>query len=91
MMPLYQRITNMLITLDQFLWVFLTLGKGYPDETISAAMHRMNLEGKLIGRIFEPIIDNFFYIFLLESKHCLNSYISERENKQLPKHYRKEE
>ncbi len=90
-MSLYQRVMNFLVALDQFLWVFLTLGKGYPDETISAAMHRMKLEDKLIGKVLEPIIDYFFYVFLLESKHCFNSYISEKDNKQLPKHYREEE
>ena len=33
-----QRILNLLIALDQLAWVLLTLGKGHPDETISAAL-----------------------------------------------------
>ena len=36
-----QRILNLLIALDQLAWVVLTLGKGYPDEAISAAAWRM--------------------------------------------------
>ena len=35
----------MLIAIDQLLWVLLTLGKGHPDETISAAW-RMEQQGK---------------------------------------------
>ena len=31
-----RRILHLLIALDQLAWVVLTLGKGYPDETISA-------------------------------------------------------
>lgn len=32
-----QRLLNLFIALDQLAWVVLTLGKGSPDETISAA------------------------------------------------------
>lgn len=32
-----KRILNLLIALDQLAWVIVTLGKGKPDETISAA------------------------------------------------------
>ena len=49
-----QRILNLLIAIDQLLWVVLTLGKDHPDETISAAMWRMERQGKLAGRIFAP-------------------------------------
>ena len=33
-----QRLLNLLIAIDQLLWVLLTLGRGHPDETISAAL-----------------------------------------------------
>lgn len=36
-----RRILNLLIALDQLAWVILTLGNGMPDETISAALWRM--------------------------------------------------
>lgn len=37
-----RRILNLLIAIDQLAWVALTLGNGLPDETISAALWRMN-------------------------------------------------
>ena len=46
-----QRILNLLIALDQLAWVIITLGKGYPDETISAAAWRMEQQGKIAGRV----------------------------------------
>ena len=36
-----QRILHILIAIDQLAWVLLTLGRGHPDETISAASWRM--------------------------------------------------
>ncbi len=50
-----QRILNILIVLDQAAWVIVTLGKGHPDETISAAAWRMEQEGKLAGRVYDII------------------------------------
>lgn len=47
------RVLNVLIAIDQLAWVIVTLGKGKPDETISAAMWRMEQEGKLAGRVFD--------------------------------------
>ena len=32
-----RRLLNILIALDQFVYVLLTLGHGSPDETLSAA------------------------------------------------------
>ena len=81
-----QRILNILIAIDQLLWVVLTLGKGYPDETISAAMWRMEQEGKLAGRLFRPVIDAIFYP--LERDHCRKSFESERRGAHLPDYYR---
>ena len=40
-----QRLLNLLIAVDQLLWVVFTLGKGHPDETISAAAWRMEQQG----------------------------------------------
>jgi hypothetical protein len=72
-----QRILNLLIALDQLAWVLLTLGKGHPDETISAASWRMEQQGKLAGRILRP----------LERDHCYLSWLSEVRGKQLHPSY----
>ena len=81
-----QRLLNILIALDQLAWVLLTLGKGYPDETISAASYRMEQQGKLAGRVLRPVIDALFWP--LERDHCRLSFESERDGSQLPDDYR---
>lgn len=80
-----QRILNLLIALDQLAWVVVTLGKGSPDETISAAAWRMEQEGKLAGRILRPLIDALFSP--LERDHCCLSAESEKKRTQLPDYY----
>lgn len=80
-----QRILNLLIALDQLAWVLLTLGKGHPDETISAAAWRMEQQGKLAGRILRPFIDLLFLPF--ERDHCRLSAESEKKRTQLPDYY----
>ena len=81
-----QRLLNLLIAVDQLLWVLLTLGKGHPDETISAAMWRMEQQGKLAGRILRPLIDLLFRP--IEKDHCRKSFESERRGAQLPAAYK---
>lgn len=81
-----QRLLNLLIALDQLAWVVVTLGKGSPDETISAALWRMEQEGKLAGRVLRPIIDALFRP--LERDHCRKSFESERRGAHLPAAYR---
>ena len=85
-MSLRQRILNLLIALDQLTWVVLTLGKGSPDETISAAAWRMEQQGKLAGRILRPLIDLLF--LPIERDHCRLSAESEQKQAQLPDYYR---
>lgn len=80
-----RRILNLLIALDQLAWVLLTLGRGHPDETISAAAWRMEQQGKLAGRVLRPIIDALFRP--LERDHCRNSFESERRGAHLPAAY----
>ncbi len=46
MNELKRRLLNLFIALDQLLWVILTLGNGCPDETISAALWRMERAGR---------------------------------------------
>ena len=81
-----QRILNLLIAVDQLLWVVFTLGKGHPDETISAALWRMERQGKLAGRILRPLIDALFRP--LERDHCRKSFEAEQRGAQLPAAYR---
>lgn len=80
-----QRILNISIAIDQLLYVLLTLGAGSPDETLSAAAYRSEGNGKLLGRIFRPIIDTLFWF---DPKHCQTSFESERDGRHLPKEYR---
>ena len=80
-----RRILNLLIALDQFMWVILTLGNGMPDETISAALWRMESQGKLAGRLFRPVVDALFFF---DQNHCLSAWQSERNKQQLPGVYR---
>lgn len=81
-----QRIFNLLVMLDQCVWVIITAGHGHPDETISAACWRMELAGKRQGRVFRRAIDWLFRPF--ERDHCYQSYLSERARRQLPPEYR---
>lgn len=81
-----QRLLNVLIAIDQLAWVILTLGKGSPDETISAAAWRMEQQGKLSGRILRPVIDALFRP--LERDHCRESFESEQRRAHLPAAYR---
>lgn len=76
-------LKQLLITIDQFLTVlvFVVLfpkTKSWADETFSARCHRMALNGITIP---EKIVDA---IFFFEKNHCLESYKSELEGRQLP-------
>lgn len=81
-----QRMLNILIALDQLAWVLATLGKGHPDETVSAAAWRMEQQGKLAGRLLRPAIDALF--LPLEREHCRQAFESELRGAQLPEVYR---
>lgn len=79
-----QRILNLLIALDQLVYVVITLGVGMPDETMSAAAYRMELAGKPAG-VFRRFIDALFWF---DADHCHQAYLSEVGKKQLPSEYR---
>jgi len=80
------RLLNLFTALDQLLWVVLTLGVGKPDETISAALWRMELEGKRAGKWFRPVVDFFARPF--EKDHCFQAWQAEMKRSQLPEEYR---
>ena len=86
MSALKARLLNVLIALDQLAWVIVTLGKGHPDETISAAAWRMEQQGKIAGRILRPLIDMLFRP--IEKDHCYRAYLSEMHRAQLPSAYK---
>lgn len=81
-----RRVRHLLIAIDQLAWVLLTLGRGHPDETISAAAWRMEQQGKMAGRILRPLIDVLFRP--LERDHCRLAYESETAGRHLPRAYR---
>ena len=63
------------IAIDQ---LFNAVLGGFADETLSARAHRT-------GSVWEPVIDTLFF---WQMGHCFQSYISEKERKQLPQEYR---
>ena len=80
-----RRILNLLIAIDQLAWVILTLGNGMPDETISAALWRMESQGKWAGKLFRPVVDALFFF---DQNHCLSAWQSEHNKQQLPAIYK---
>jgi hypothetical protein len=85
-MIIKQRLLNLLIAVDQLIWVTLTFGEGMPDETISAALYRMEREGRPSGKLLRPLVDVLFSPF--ERDHCKLSFESELRGTQLPPEYR---
>ena len=79
------RILNLLISLDQFAFSIITLGKAPPDETMSAAAYRLEQEGKWQGKLFRPAIDKLFFF---DKFHCRSSFESEINSKHLAEVYR---
>lgn len=63
------------IALDQLANALLG---GMADETLSARAHRT-------GSAWEPVIDALFF---WHADHCFESYLSEKDRKQLPQEYR---
>lgn len=80
-----RRFFNFLIAFDQLAWVLLTLGHGSPDETLSAALWRMELAGKWQGRVFRPLVD---LLFFFDPDHCGLSYQAEMQRTQNHPTYR---
>lgn len=69
-----RRLLNILIALDQLIYVLITLGRGYPDETMSAAAWRLERKGHWAGRIFRPLIDRLFWF---DPEHCRMAHRAE--------------
>ena len=58
----------------------------YADETLSARSYRAHRDGKIMGKLFMPLIDLLF--FWQGPGHCKNAYIKEFERKNYPDEYR---
>ena len=56
------------------------------DETLSARSYRAHRDGKILGKLFMPLIDLLF--FWQGPGHCRNAYIKEFERKNYPEEYR---
>lgn len=70
-----QRILHLLIAIDQLVYVLITLGAGYPDETLSSAAYRLELKGSRWGKFWRPKLDFIMQVF--EQEHCKQAYMSE--------------
>jgi hypothetical protein len=81
-MSIKQRILNLLISLDQFIFCLVCLGHSYPNETASACAWRMEQTSRLSGRIFRPLIDTLFFF---DPEHCRVSYEDMQELRFMPK------
>ena len=66
-----RRILNILISIDQLLYVLITFGNGNPDETMSAAAWRLELKSHWAGRVFRPAIDAVFWF---DPEHCKKAF-----------------
>lgn len=58
----------------------------WADETLSARCYRAHRDGKIMGKLFMPLIDLLF--FWQGPGHCKNAYINEFERKNYPDEYR---
>lgn len=57
----------------------------YADETLSARAYRAHRDGKVLGKLFMPLIDVLF--FWQGPGHCKNAYTKEFERKNYPTEY----
>lgn len=67
---------KILIGIDQLLNAMLA---GWPDETLSSRAYRWDVDG--VRKWPRRVIDRLFF---WEKQHCYQSYLSEREGRQLP-------
>lgn len=74
---------QLVIAIDQLVNVLITPfhSGAWADESLSSRAYRMDVQGKPWGRIFRPLID---WLFFWDPDHCQQSFISEREGRQLP-------
>lgn len=82
-------IEQVFIALDQLANALIPPIDGtlsWADETLSARAYRAHRDGKILGKLFMPVIDLLF--FWQGPGHCRNAYIKEFERKNYPEEYR---
>lgn len=72
------RIVNILLTFDCFVFSVCTLGKAYPSESFSSAAYRAETMGLFYGRA-RPLID-WLFGWLGQTEHCKAAYLSAKLN-----------
>lgn len=70
-----RRMLRIAVAVDILLFSLITLGASKRDETMSSAAWSMEQDGKLMGRIFRPLIDWIFGP--IEADHCAGSWLTE--------------
>lgn len=69
---------NIFVGLTQLL---NTLFAGWPDESTSSRLYRLEQQGHQAGLLLRPIVDR---LFGWQAEHCRMAYESERRRYQLP-------
>lgn len=54
---------------------------GWPDESTSSRLWRLERPGKVAGRLFRPRVDRLFF---WQPEHCARAYAAERTRYHLP-------
>jgi hypothetical protein len=67
-----QRLLNLLIALDIFLFCVVCLGNTQIGETASEAAYKSEKAGNLFGELFRPLIDLLFRA--LQANHCQSAF-----------------
>ena len=95
-----QLANTLVIGVVMWCW-HMVVGNGkpsYADETVSARTGRAHRNGKILGRVFRPLIDVLFLwqskeykmpdgsIIIVES-HCERAYLKELHKRGLPSEY----
>jgi len=58
----------------------------FADETLSARCYRAHRDGRILGKLFMPVID---LLFIWQTKeHCRYAWLKEKERRNLPPEYR---
>ena len=63
-----RRLLLLFCALDHLLLALFTLGNCKPYEQISSALWGLESDGKLMGKVFRPVVD--FCLAWLEPDHC---------------------
>ena len=73
-----QYLYHLFIAVDQFATAVFG---GYPDETVSSYLYRLDNQNKLAGRLFRPAVD---WLFFWQVDHCRMASLKERARLHMP-------